>query len=123
MTKTTEQPSAVVRTERGLTIAGTRITLYSIMDYLKADWPPELIRDWLNLTDEQMSGVIAYIEANREEVESEHEIVLRRAEENRRYWEERNQEHLARVRAMPVKPGQEEIHAKLEAWKEKLKIA
>ena len=32
----------VVRTERGLSIAGTRITLYDVMDYLKADWPPKL---------------------------------------------------------------------------------
>ena len=34
------QPT-VVRTERGLSIAGTRITLYQIMDYLKAQQPPE----------------------------------------------------------------------------------
>ena len=35
----------VVRTSRGLSIAGTRITLYQIMDYLKANEPPEVIRD------------------------------------------------------------------------------
>ena len=49
--KTTQQPT-VVRTDRGLSIAGTRITLYSIMDYVKADWPPKLIRDRFNLTDQ-----------------------------------------------------------------------
>ena len=27
-----------------LFIAGTRITLYDVMDYLVADWPPQLIR-------------------------------------------------------------------------------
>ena len=30
---------AIIRTERGLTIKGTRITLYDVMEYLKADYP------------------------------------------------------------------------------------
>src|SRR5919199_3853317 len=34
MTALTSTEAAVVRTERGLTIAGTRITLYNIMDYV-----------------------------------------------------------------------------------------
>jgi len=36
--------SAIIRTERGLTIAGTRITLYDVMDYLKAQYPPIVLR-------------------------------------------------------------------------------
>jgi len=35
--------SAIIRTERGLTIAGTRITLYDVMDYLKAQYPPMVL--------------------------------------------------------------------------------
>ncbi len=31
------QPT-VVRTEHGLVVAGTRITLYQLMNYLKAGW-------------------------------------------------------------------------------------
>jgi len=42
----------IVRTERGLTIAGTRITLYDVIDHLKAQYPPKFIRDVFNLTDE-----------------------------------------------------------------------
>ena len=83
MNKSTTTANIVVRTGRGLTIAGTRITLYSIMDYIKQEWPPKLIRDLFDLTDEQISGVLAYIEANRDEVESEYQIVLQRAEQNR----------------------------------------
>ncbi len=45
MTDKTCSQSAVIRTDRGLTIAGTRITLYTIMDYLKLDWPAKLIRN------------------------------------------------------------------------------
>ena len=34
------QPT-VIRTGRGLTVAGTRITLYAIMDFIKEDYPPK----------------------------------------------------------------------------------
>jgi len=34
----------IIRTERGLTISGTRITLYDVMDYLTAKYPPKFIR-------------------------------------------------------------------------------
>ena len=120
MSETTTASDIVVRTGRGLTIAGTRITLYSIMDYLKADWLPKLIKDWLDLTDEQISGVLAYIEANRNEVEAEYQIVLQKAADNRRYWTEHNREHLEQVAAMPHKPEHEEIWKKLKARQAKL---
>lgn len=109
----------VVRTGRGLTIADTRITLYTIMDHLKSDWPPHLIQDWFNLTDEQIKGVLAYIEANQKEVEAEYQQVLKEAEETEQYWRQYNREHFAKVAAMPLKPGQEEIRAKLKTRREK----
>ena len=113
----------VVRTGRGLTIAGTRITLYIIMDHLKDDWPPHLIRDWFNLTDEQIRGVLDYIDAHREEVEAEYQQVLKEAAETEQYWREYNREHLAKLAALPPEPGQEKLRAKLEAWKKELEIA
>ena len=118
--KETTTISNVVRTSRGLTIAGTRITLYSIMDYIKADWPPKLIQDLFDLTDQQITDVLAYIEANREEVEAEYQVVLQKAEKNRRYWMEYNREHLERVAAMPHKPEHKEIWEKLKARQAKL---
>ena len=47
--------SAIICTERGLTIAGTRITLYDVMDFLKAQYPPKLIRDKFNLNTSWLS--------------------------------------------------------------------
>jgi len=44
MTENPNTQAAIVRTSRGLSIAGTRITLYQVMDYVKAGWPPELIQ-------------------------------------------------------------------------------
>src|SRR5512136_1676569 len=85
----------VVRTSRGLTVAGTRITLYSIMDYVKAGKPPEVIRDAFKLTIKQTRDVLEYIHAHQEEVEAEYQQVLAEAEQERRYWEERNRERFA----------------------------
>jgi len=120
MTETKTPQNTVVRTSRGLSIAGTRITLYDVMDYLTADWPPKLIQHWLNLTDQQIADVMEYIETNRAEVEAEYQLVLQQAEEIRQYWEARNRDRLAEIAALPPKPGQEEIRAKLQAWKAKL---
>ncbi|NIR51117.1 DUF433 domain-containing protein [candidate division KSB1 bacterium] len=114
--------NTVIRTSRGLTIAGTRITLYSIMDYLRLDWPPKLIRDRLNLTDKQIKDALDYIESHREEVEAEYEIVLEQAEKNRKYWEDRNRERFAEIASLPPKPGQEDIKAKLRARKKELNM-
>ena len=91
--------SVVVRTSRGLSVAGTRVTLYQIMDFLKAGYPAALIRDRLNLSDEQIQSVMAYLETHRNEVEAEYEQVLRGAAENQDYWTERNHERLREIKA------------------------
>ena len=107
----------VIRTGRGLTVAGTRITLYTIMDYVKDGWPSHLIQDWLHLTDRQIQDVMAYIETHREEVEAEYQLVLRQAEEHKQYWEAYHREHFTSVDDTPPKPGQEKSRAKLKARK------
>jgi len=123
MAQKLDSQSTVVRTSRGLSIAGTRITLYNVMDYLKAGWQPKLIQDWLNLSDKQIDEVMDYIEAHKDEVEAEYQEVIKTAEENRQYWEERNRERFDKIAKLPPKPGQEKIRAKLQAAKEKLGMA
>ena len=113
------QPT-VIRTSRGLSIAGRRLTLYSIMNYLQARWPPHLIRDEFNLTDKQMADVMEYIETHRDEVEKEYQAVLQQAEENLQYWEERNRTRQEYIAHTPPKPGHEELRAKLQAVKARL---
>ena len=120
VSETITSSPTVIRTSRGLSIAGTRITLYSLLDYLHAGWPPHLIRDEFNLTDRQITEVMQYIETHRDAVEAEYQVVLQQAEENRQYWEARNKERLARITALPPKPGQEALRAKLQAAKAKL---
>ncbi len=109
----------IIRTERGLTIAGTRITLYDVMDYVKAQYPPKFIRAMLSLTDEQVNAALSYIETHRGEVEAEYQIVLKEAEELRQYYEEQNRDLIARISAKPPKPGMEAAWEKLQAQKAK----
>lgn len=111
---------AIIRTERGLTISGTRITLYDLMDHLAAGWAPKLILNWLPLTEEQLDAALSYIDANRTEVQAEYQTVLQATQEIREYWEDKNRQRLAQIVKLPPKPGQEEVYAKLRAWKARL---
>ncbi|NEO19408.1 MAG: DUF433 domain-containing protein [Moorea sp. SIOASIH] len=115
----TEEP-AIIRTERGLTIAGTRITLYDVMDYLKAQYPQQLISEKLGLNHDQIRSALAYIETHHVEFEAEYQECLQTAKEIRQYWEERNRERFTKIAAMPPKPGQEALRAKLQAWKARI---
>ncbi|MFS8119661.1 MAG: DUF433 domain-containing protein, partial [Microcoleus sp.] len=80
MTTISNEQTAIIRTERGLSIAGTRITIYDIMDYVTAQYPPKFIRGLFDLTEEQINAALAYIEANRATVEAEYQMVLKEAE-------------------------------------------
>ncbi|MEK6300056.1 MAG: DUF433 domain-containing protein [Acidobacteriota bacterium] len=117
---------AIVRTERGLSIAGTRITIYQLMDYLKADQPTSAIKDLFRLNDEDMTGVLELIldelKQYPDKHEEEYQEVLRQAETSRTYWEERNRERFQAIAQQPPKPGREEIRARLEKKKAELGI-
>ncbi len=119
MTSEKNGQSAIIRTERGLTIAKTRITLYDVIDYLKAEYPPKFIGSILNLKADQLKAALSYIDANHAEVEAEYQVVLKEAEETRQYWEERNHEIFAKIANMPPPPGREAIWEKLKAQKAK----
>jgi uncharacterized protein (DUF433 family) len=120
MTLVSSGQTVVVRTERGLTIEGSRITLYDVMDYLKSQYPPKLIGDILSLSDDQVTLALAYIEANRAEVEAEYQVVLEEAEEIRQYWEKRNYQRLAEIAKLSPPAGQEAAWEKLQLQKAKL---
>ncbi len=117
MTKVSNKKSEIIRTERGLTISGTRITLYDVIDLLKAEYPSKLIRDKFNLTNEQVDAALSYIEDNHTQVETEYQEVLQTREEIRQYWEEHNREHFDRIAKIPHKPELEALWKKLEEQK------
>lgn len=117
MTPISYDQSAIIRTERGLTIAGTRITLYDVMDYVTAQYPRQFIQGLFELTNEQIAAALAYIKANRAEVDTEYQQVLKATEELRQYYETQNKERVAQVAASPPPPGLEAAWKKLQASK------
>jgi len=90
------------------------------MDCFKADQPTSLIKELFRLSDEQMNDVLEYIAEHPEKVEAEYQEVLRQAEEDRAYWEERNHERLLTISKQPPSPGKEALHAKLKKRKAEL---
>lgn len=123
MTIASNGQASVIRTSRGLSVAGTRITLYTILEYLHADWPPKLIQQWLDLSEQQMADVLDYLTQHREEVEQEYEQVVQQAEALREYWDRRLQEHLAQQPKKPLTAEQAALRAKFEAWKAQRPVA
>ncbi len=123
MTSETNEQADIIRTERGLTIAGTRITLYDVMDYVTAQYPPKFIQGLFELTEAQIGAALAYIESNRSEVEAEYQQVIREAEALRQYYEEQNRERMAEIAKQPPKPGTEAAWEKLRASRAKRQSA
>ncbi|MFB2978053.1 DUF433 domain-containing protein [Microseira sp. BLCC-F43] len=108
---------SIIRTERGLTISGTRITLYDVMDYVAAQYPIKFICDLFDLSEKQLSAALDYIEANRTAVEAEYQQVLKDTEELRLYYEKENRDRVARIATLPPPPGLEAAWEKLQASK------
>jgi uncharacterized protein (DUF433 family) len=121
MTSQSHEPATIVRTERGLSIEGKRTTLYDVMDYVKGQYPPKFIRAMLNLTDEQVTAALSYIETHHEEVEAEYQLVLKEAEDLKQYYEMQNRELTERIAKMPPPLGREVLWGKLQTQKAKLK--
>lgn len=89
------------------------------MDYVTAQYPPKFIQGLFELTDEQISTALAYIESNRAEVETEYQQVIRETEALRQYYEEQNRERVAQIAKQPPKPGTEAAWEKLRAIRAK----
>lgn len=117
MTLVVENTATIIRTSRGLSIDGTRITLYDVMDFYTADYPREAIRDRLALTDPQIDAALAYIEAHYPEVAMEYKQILAQSEQNQQKWAAILEQHLAANPVEHLSPEQQELHRKFQRWK------
>ena len=63
---------------RGPEIAGTRITVYDVMDYVQEGWHAEHIAGVFRLPPEDIQAALQYIEAHRAEVMADYEQILAR---------------------------------------------
>ncbi len=73
-----EREPAIIDRGRGPQIAGSRITVFDVMDYLKNDWNRESIALLFRLSSLDIQAAIDYIEAHRAEVEAEYQRILDR---------------------------------------------
>ncbi|MEP6895479.1 MAG: hypothetical protein ABI986_07720 [Chloroflexota bacterium] len=105
--------NTVIRAAGSLTIKGSRLTLYYIMDAMQEDNSLKNIRDIYELTDEEMLDILDYIHLHKQEVEKEYQEVLKSAEENRKYWEEKNQQQMGKTYEQ-----RDVVRAKLREWRE-----
>jgi division protein CdvB (Snf7/Vps24/ESCRT-III family) len=103
----------VIRTEKGLTVKGSRLTLYYIMDEMKENNSLKNVRDIYELTDEEMLDILDYIHLHHNEVEAEYSEVVKSSEQNRKYGEEKNREQMGKNYQQ-----QETVRAKLREWRE-----
>ncbi len=68
----------IINRGRGPEIAGTRITVYDVMDYYKDGWHRDQIAVLFRLSSRDIQAAIDYIEAHKEEVEVEYQKILDR---------------------------------------------
>ncbi len=87
---TNNNGALIVEVPRGPSIAGTRITVYSVLDLIKANWSTELILQHMPITAQQLDAVYDYIAAHQAEVERDYARIVQRSEELRAYYEEQN---------------------------------
>src|SRR5271157_786073 len=80
MQQTREERMAVriVDRGRGPELEGTRITVYRVMDYVRAGDPAARIAQELNLSEQEVQEAIECINAHRREVEAAYEAILKR---------------------------------------------
>jgi uncharacterized protein (DUF433 family) len=71
--------SVIIDRGRGPEIAGTRITIFDIVDYLDEGWHPTAIAAFFRISSRQVDAAIRYIEDHLEEVRAEYERILARA--------------------------------------------
>ncbi len=70
--------SVIVNRGRGPEIAGTRITVFDVMDYLKHGWHRDRIAALFRLSSRDVQAAIDYIASHRHEVEADYQRILER---------------------------------------------
>src|SRR5271157_5125818 len=73
---------------RGLELEGPRVTVYRVMDYVRAGDSPTQIAEELDLSDEQVRAALEYLNAHRDEVEAEYAAILKRVSQPNPDWVE-----------------------------------
>jgi len=68
----------IINRGRGPEIAGTRITVYDVLDYRKHGWHRDRIAMFFRLSSRQIQAAFDYIDAHTSDVMAEYERILAR---------------------------------------------
>ena len=69
---------AIINRGRGPEIAGTRITVYDVLDYSEEGWHRDAIAVFFRLSSMQVQCALDYIASHREEVDAEYQRIMER---------------------------------------------
>jgi uncharacterized protein (DUF433 family) len=72
------KPAQIINRGRGPEIAGTRITVYSVMDFLNMGWHRDRIAMHFRLSSRHIQAAMDYIDAHQEEVTNEYNEIVNR---------------------------------------------
>jgi uncharacterized protein (DUF433 family) len=96
---TDDDPNVTPTDDGGYRIAGTRVSLDSVVHaYWDGRTPESIVADFPSLTPERVHGALAYYLRNRERIDRHLAVQSDRFEQLRRESESRNAELLGRVR-------------------------
>jgi uncharacterized protein (DUF433 family) len=91
----------IINRGRGPEIAGTRITVYDVMDFHTLGWHRDRIAMHFRLSSRQIQAALDYIDAHKAEVTKEYEEIVNR-HKNYQYPQE-VQEKIDRCRGIATK--------------------
>ena len=69
----------IINRGRGPEIAGTRITIYDVMDYRKHGWHRDRIAAFFLLSSDEVQAAFDYIDGHAEDVNAEYQKILERS--------------------------------------------
>jgi len=69
----------IINRGRGPEIAGTRITVYDVLDYSTKGYHPTIIASLFRVSSQQVEAALEYIDAHKDEVMAEYRQMLARA--------------------------------------------
>ncbi len=69
----------IIERGRGPEIAGSRITVFDVLDYLQEGWDPTEIALFFRLSTRQVDVAVRYIEEHKDEVMEEYQRILERS--------------------------------------------
>lgn len=85
-------PGIVQRSDRGLCVAGTKLSLFTIMDYVNEGQQQDLLT-YGQLSAEQLQQAMDYIAAHRAEFDSAYAAYVQKANELESFYRHRARQH------------------------------